>query len=70
MKNPHLPHWEAVIGIVRYLEAHLGRGLLYKANSHIQEAYTDVDWVGSLSNRKSTIGYSTFFGRKPNYLEK
>ena len=63
MKDPHLPHWEAVIRIVRYLKSHLGCGLLYKTNGHLQiEAYTDTDWVGSLSDRKSTIGYCTFLG--------
>ena len=62
MKNPRLPHWEAVIGIVRYLKAHLGRGLLYKANSHIQEAYTDADWARSPSYRKSTTRYCAFLG--------
>ena len=63
MRDPCLPQWEAVIRIVRYLKLHPGRGLLYKANGHLQvEAYTDVDWAGSLSNRKSTIGYCTFLG--------
>ena len=32
MKDPRLPHWEGVIRIVRYLKAHPGCGLLYKAN--------------------------------------
>ena len=57
MKDPCLPHWEAVIWIVRYLKAHPSCGLLYKANSHVQvEAYIDVDWARSPSNRKSTTG--------------
>ena len=44
MKDPRLPHWEAVIRIVRYLKAYPGRGLLYKTNGHLQvEAYTDAD---------------------------
>ena len=63
MKDPCLPHWETVIRIVRYLKAHLGCSLLYKANSHLQvETYIDVDWAGSPSDRKSTIGYCTFLG--------
>ena len=63
MKDPHLPHWEAVIRIVRYLKAYPGRGLLYKANGHLRvEAYTDADWAGSTSDRKSTTGYCTFLG--------
>ena len=44
MKASCLLHWEAVIRMVRYLKAHLGHGLLYKANSHLQvEAFIDVD---------------------------
>ena len=35
MKDPRLPHWEAVIRIVRYLKAHPGCGLLYKANGDL-----------------------------------
>ena len=63
MKYPRLPHWEAVIRIMRYLKAHPDRGLLYKANGHLRvEAYTDADWAGSLSDGKSTTGYCTFLG--------
>ena len=36
MKDPHLPHWEAVIRIMRYLKAHPGRDLLYIANGHLR----------------------------------
>ena len=61
MKDPHLPHWEAVIRIVRYLKAHPGHGLLYKDNGNLRvEAYTDADWARSLSNRKSTTGIALF----------
>ena len=35
MKDPRLPHWEAIIRIVRYLKAHPGCGLLYKANGDL-----------------------------------
>ena len=44
MKDPRLPHWETVIRIVRYLKAHPGCSLLYKANGHLRvEAYTNAD---------------------------
>ena len=63
MKDPHLLHWEAFIRIVMYLKAHPGCGLLYKANNHLRvEVYTNVDWAGSPSNRKSTTRYCTFLG--------
>ena len=51
MKDPHLPHWEAIIQIMRYLKAYPSRDLLYKAKGHLRvEAYTDADWVGSPSD--------------------
>lgn len=57
MKDPCLPNWEAIIWIVRYLIAHLGHGLLYKANSYLlAEAFIDANWTGSSSDRKSTNG--------------
>ena len=63
MKDPHLLHWEAVIRIVMYLKAHPGHGLLYKANNHLRvEVYTNADWAGSPSDRKSTTRYCTFLG--------
>ena len=63
MTAPHVPHWEAVIRIVRYLKAHPGCGLLNKANGHLRvEAFTDSDWAGSPSDRRSTTGYFTFLG--------
>ena len=35
MKDPRLPHWEAVIRIVRYLRAHPNHSLFYKVNGHL-----------------------------------
>ena len=60
MKDPHLhiPHWEVVICIMRYLKAHPSRGLWYVANGHLRvEANIDADWAGSLSNRKAITVY-------------
>jgi hypothetical protein len=63
MAAPRVPHWEAIIRIVRCLKAHPGHGLLYRANGHLRvEALTDSDWTGSPSDRKSTTGYCTFLG--------
>ena len=77
MKAPCLPHWEAVIQIVRYHKAHQGYGLLYKANGHLYkanghlqvEAFTGVDWVATF---KQKIHYwiLRFSRSKPDYLEK
>ena len=63
MSAPRLPHWEACIRIVKYLKAHPGRGLFYRSNGHLRvEAFTDADWAGSPSDRRSTTGYCTFIG--------
>ena len=51
----------AVIRILKYLKNAPGRGLFYRSSGHLSiEGYIDADWVGSPSNRKSTIGYCTF----------
>jgi hypothetical protein len=61
MVAPRQPHWEAVLRIVKYLKAYIGRRLMYKANGHLQvEEFTDLDWAESPSDRKSTTGYCAF----------
>ena len=63
MSAPRLPHWEDVLRIVKYLKAHPGRGLFYQANGHLRvETFTDSDWAGGASDRRSTTGYCTFLG--------
>ncbi|KAL5725033.1 Beta-galactosidase 8 [Ranunculus cassubicifolius] len=63
MHSPRGPHMDAVIRILRYLKHAPGRGVLYRVNGHLNvEGYTDADWAGSHSDRRSTTGYCTFFG--------
>ena len=53
----------AVIRILKYLKNTPGLGLFYQSSGHLCiERYTDADWAGSPSNRKSSIGYCTFIG--------
>ncbi|XP_059649061.1 uncharacterized mitochondrial protein AtMg00810-like [Cornus florida] len=60
---PRMPHWIAVLRIIRYLKRAPSFGLLYKSNGHLRvEGFTDADWAGSLSDRRSTTGYCTFVG--------
>ena len=50
-----------MLRIVRYLKGAPGRGLLYRSGGKlVVEGYTDADWVGSMSDRRSTTGYCTF----------
>ena len=59
---PKQQHFDVVYRILRYLKGLLGRGLLFKGHGHLQvEAFIDVDWAGSVVDRRSTSGYCTFF---------
>ena len=60
MHNPMVDHLEAVYQILRYLKKNPSRGLMFKKEGGdlTTETYTDVDWVGSITYRRST----TFVG--------
>ena len=63
MHCPSEEHMEAVIRILRYLKSSPGKGLMFSKNDHVRvDGYTDVDWAGNISDRKSTSGYFTFVG--------
>ena len=61
--SPGPEHFDATFRILRYLKGTPGKGLIFKKRGHLQvEAYTDADWAGSVSDRRSTSGYCTFIG--------
>ncbi|GAV58087.1 hypothetical protein CFOL_v3_01621 [Cephalotus follicularis] len=63
MHSPSEVHMEAAIRILQYLKLAPGKGLLFSKNTHLNiEGYTDADWAGSISDRRSTSGYFTFVG--------
>ena len=63
LQSPCDNHWDAVIRILRYIKGTPGQGMLYEDRGHTQiVGYTDVDWVGSPSDRRSTSGYCVFIG--------
>ncbi|RVW22230.1 Retrovirus-related Pol polyprotein from transposon RE2 [Vitis vinifera] len=50
-------HWDAVIRILRYIKSTPGQGVLYENRGHTQVVgYTDADWAGSPTDRRSTSG--------------
>uniref|UniRef100_A0A6N2KLB3 Reverse transcriptase Ty1/copia-type domain-containing protein n=1 Tax=Salix viminalis TaxID=40686 RepID=A0A6N2KLB3_SALVM len=61
MHSPGEEHMEAVYRILRYLKSAPGRGLLFSKNE-VREitGYTDSDWAGDQTDRRSTSGYFTF----------
>ena len=56
--NPRKEHWSALKRVLRYLNGTINHGLLYKQGGpeHFV-GYSDADWAGDLSDRKSTSGY-------------
>jgi len=64
MHCPREIHLQDTYIILHYLKGTPGRGILYKRNGNtILEAYTDADYVGSITDRRSTSEYCTFLGR-------
>ncbi|XP_050160289.1 uncharacterized mitochondrial protein AtMg00810-like [Malus sylvestris] len=63
MHRPSEAHMDVVQRILRYLKATSGKGLMFSNHGHQEvEGYTDVDWAGSVTDRRSTSGYFTFVG--------
>ncbi|CAL8137817.1 unnamed protein product [Prunus armeniaca] len=63
MHSPSEDHTGAVTCILRYLKVTHGKGLMFSKYGHTNvEGYTDADWAGSATDRRSTSGYFTFVG--------
>ena len=61
MNSPNEDCLKAVFWILRYLKRTPGKGLLFRKNPcRSIEVYTDADWAGSATDRRSTSGYCTF----------
>ena len=54
---------DAVYQILKYLKNAPGRGFLFSKNSELEVVgYTNADWAGDQTNRRSALGYFTFVG--------
>ncbi|PNX94213.1 putative copia-type protein [Trifolium pratense] len=63
MHCPSEDHMDAVMRIIRYLKTAPGKGLMFSKNNHLNiDGYTDADWAGSATDRRSTSGYFAFVG--------
>ncbi|KAL6318435.1 hypothetical protein AAG906_041201 [Vitis piasezkii] len=63
MHCPSEDHMSAVVRILWYLKSSLGRGPMFTKNQHLHiDGYTNADWAGNITDRKSTSGYFTFVG--------
>ncbi|GJS96815.1 ribonuclease H-like domain-containing protein [Tanacetum coccineum] len=63
MHDPRGPHFAALKRIMRYVLGTLELGLqLYASATTSLVGYTDADWAGCPSTRRSTSGYCVFLG--------
>ncbi|XP_019193091.1 PREDICTED: uncharacterized protein LOC109187358 [Ipomoea nil] len=63
MHSPTEDHWAMEKRGLRYIKGTLGYGLrLTPSDSSAIHAYSDSDWVGCPVDRKSTSGYTVFWG--------
>ncbi|GJT44450.1 ribonuclease H-like domain-containing protein [Tanacetum coccineum] len=63
MHDPREPHLNALKYVLRYVCGTMDLGLeLYQSSTSQLTAYSDVDWAGCPSTRRSTSGYCVFLG--------
>ncbi len=63
MQTPRKSHLDAMRRILRYIKHTLQCGIFYEAKSQLRlHGYTDVDWAGNVSDRRSTSGFMFSFG--------
>ena len=63
MSSPRTSHWDAVCHILKYLKGAHGYGIKYQNNGHHEvEGFTDSDYNGDPTSRRSTTGYGVFVG--------
>ncbi|GJV60630.1 ribonuclease H-like domain-containing protein [Tanacetum coccineum] len=63
MHDPREPHLSALKRILRYVQGTLHYGLqLFSSSTTDSVAYSDADWAGCPTTRRSTSGYCVFFG--------
>ena len=63
LSTPRSTHYVAVLRILRYLKDILFHGLFYSAQSPLVfRAFSDADWAGDPTDRRSTTGYYFLLG--------
>ena len=72
MNNPTEKHMTAVTRILRYLKMTPGKGLFFQRTTKKEiEIFSDADWAGSVTDRRSTSGYCSFvWGNLVTWLSK
>ena len=61
--SPTTVHWAAVHRILRYLRGTRFQSLLFSSSSSLElRAYSDADWAGNPTDRRSVTGFCIFLG--------
>lgn len=59
--KPGLPHWIAVMRVIRYIQGKLDLSLTYQGDELEVEGYCDANYVGDPDDRKWTAGFIFLF---------
>ena len=63
LSAPRSTHYAVVLCILRYLKGTLFHGIFYSAQSPlVLRAFSDADWAGDPTDRRSTTGYCFLLG--------
>ncbi|KAK8938972.1 hypothetical protein KSP39_PZI010912 [Platanthera zijinensis] len=63
MHSPKARHIDVAHRVLRYLKSSPGKGIMFSPNKELSiEVYTDADWAGSPTDRRSTTGYCSMVG--------
>ena len=63
MAAPRSPHYVVVLRILRYLKGTIFDGFHFSSHSSLTlRTYSDTDWAGDPTNRRSTTGYCFLLG--------
>ncbi|PKU87481.1 Retrovirus-related Pol polyprotein from transposon TNT 1-94 [Dendrobium catenatum] len=62
MHKPLNVHFSLLKRLLRYIKATLAYGVLIQPSSLHLRAFSDSDWAGDTTDRKSTTGYCVFLG--------
>ncbi|WJZ96898.1 hypothetical protein VitviT2T_015544 [Vitis vinifera] len=63
LSAPRSTHYAAVLRILRYLKGTIFHGLFYSTQSPlVLRAFSDADWAGDPTDRRSTKGYCFLLG--------
>ena len=55
-------HYAAMLRVLRFLRGTLTQSLFFSASSLKLRAYSDSDWAGDSTDRRSTTGFCVFLG--------